>query len=284
MRKRYLPEYITRGSLRKKLNVAQTQNSFWLTRGGVNFLGSRRIELLEKIGELGSISKAARAVKLSYKAAWDAIHEVNTISGGKLVTTATGGKEGGGARLTTRGRNLIRIYRMVESEHEKFLDHMRRNIRDFDTFYHMIRKISMKVSARNQFFGTITSLRKGAVNTELSMRLGDRTHLVAMITNESVEDLGLRKGVEAYALIKANLVIVTSGDREIKTSARNRLCGRIVRITAGQVNSSVEIEFSPGKTVTAMITRESVRKMGLKIGDRACAIFKASSVILGVAG
>lgn len=66
----------------------------------------------------------------------------------------------------------------------------------------------MKTSARNQLRGQITQLKKGAVNAEVVMRLEGGEHITAIITNTSVERLGLKEGGNAYALIKASDVIV----------------------------------------------------------------------------
>lgn len=266
------------------LDVGEAPDSFRLTKGGISFLGKKRIRLLQKIGQLGSITKAAKAADMSYKTAWDAVQIMNRVSEEPLVIATTGGKEGGGTELTEKGRKLIEIFNTLEKEHAQFLKTLNNRIHRFDEFYQLIRRISMKVSARNQFLGVISKIRSGAVSTEVHVRINDSTTIVAMITDGSADELELRVGQEAYALIKANLVILTSPGENFKTSARNRLCGTIVRILKGQVNSEVDIEFAPGSTVTAMITRESARQMGLKLGERACAIFKASSVILGVRG
>ena len=68
----------------------------WISKSEQNFLGKGRIELLEQIHLTGSISAAAKAMKMSYKAAWDAIDAINKLSDAPLVTRATGGKGGGG--------------------------------------------------------------------------------------------------------------------------------------------------------------------------------------------
>ncbi len=66
----------------------------------------------------------------------------------------------------------------------------------------------MKTSARNQFLGTVSAITKGAVNSEVVVKLDDKTEIVAVVTNESVAGLGLQVGKPAYALIKASSVIL----------------------------------------------------------------------------
>ncbi len=139
----------------------------------------------------------------------------------------------------------------------------------------------MKTSARNQFLGTVTSIKLGAVNAEVVMDIGGGQKLAAVITNESVNHLGLKVGTDAYALIKAPWVIVTTSDG-FKTSARNELHGTVVRCQQGAVNGEVIIELAGGKTVVAIVTNESIKSLGLKEGVKAAALIKASHIILAV--
>jgi len=68
---------------------------------------------------------------------------------------------------------------------------------------------SIKFSARNQLAGTVSVLQKGAVNTEVGIKLGGGTTVFAVVTNEAVLELGLKEGVLALALIKASHVILS---------------------------------------------------------------------------
>lgn len=138
----------------------------------------------------------------------------------------------------------------------------------------------MKTSARNQFSGKVKSVKLGAVNAEVIMDIGGDT-LVAVITNESVEHLKLEIGSDVYALVKAPWVIVTTSEG-CKTSARNELHGTVVRCQEGAVNGEVIIELAGGKTVSAIVTNDSIKTLGLKDGVKACALIKASHVILAV--
>ncbi|ABQ27481.1 TOBE domain-containing protein [Geotalea uraniireducens] len=140
----------------------------------------------------------------------------------------------------------------------------------------------MKVSARNVFLGTISSIKKGAVNAEVSLTLKGGTPVTAIITNDSVDGLGLATGKEAYAIIKASSIIIGTDLHDAKVSARNIMCGTIAKIVEGPVSTEVAVEIGAGNTVSAVITHESAKTLGLQQGGHACAIFKASSVILGV--
>ena len=141
----------------------------------------------------------------------------------------------------------------------------------------------MQTSARNQFLGTISAVKKGAVNSEVSLDIGGDEHIYAVITNESLEHLALEVGTDAYALFKAPWVILTRQEN-YKTSARNELRGKVVQINRGAINSEVNVELAGGKIVSAVLTNESVDGLALKIGVPVCALVKASHVIIAVAG
>ena len=66
----------------------------------------------------------------------------------------------------------------------------------------------MKLSARNVIKGKVIKIVKGAVNSEVTIEVAGGTQIVSIITNSSVKSLGLKKGKEAYAVIKASNVMV----------------------------------------------------------------------------
>ena len=138
----------------------------------------------------------------------------------------------------------------------------------------------MQTSARNQFPGTVKSVDKGAVNAEVILDIGG-LELAAIITNHSADHLGLVPGQKAYALVKAPSVILLT-DPAIKTSARNQIWGTVSRCEEGAVNAIVVIASDSGPEVTATVTLDSVHGLGLKSGQRVCALIKASQIILAI--
>jgi len=140
----------------------------------------------------------------------------------------------------------------------------------------------MQASARNQFHGTVTRVERGAVNDEVEIALPGGQAIVAVVTRRSAESLGLAVGAAAVALIKASSVILVTDSAGMRFSARNSLAGRIARLTPGAVNAEVVIELPGGLQVAAIVTKESADRMGLAPGAQVTALFKASSVILGV--
>ena len=254
------------------------------TRAGA-LAGKRWMSLLEHIGSTQSIAAAAKAVGLSYKAAWDAVEAMNNFSDRALVRRYKGGKGGGGTRLTARAKQLVSTYRAVEAENNRFLSLLNARIRSLDQDLRIIGRLTMLTSARNHFSGIVTRVRRGAVNDEVELLLSGGEHLTAIVTHESVRNLGLKAGAETVALIKASWVIVgpASGAR-LRLSARNQLTGTIRRLLPGAVNTEVVIALKGGNSVAAIITNGAAKELRLAEGKRARAIFKASSVILGVTG
>ena len=138
----------------------------------------------------------------------------------------------------------------------------------------------MKISARNQLKGTITNVKEGAVNGVVTIS-GKNNSIKADITMEAINDLGLKEGKEAYAIIKASSVMFAND--EIKgISARTQLRGKITQVTDGAVNGHVTIELDNGDKVKGSITNEAIEQLGLKEGGEAVAIIKATEVMVGV--
>ncbi|WP_041469091.1 TOBE domain-containing protein [Chloroherpeton thalassium] len=246
------------------------------------FLGHDRIALLEKIQELGSISQAAKAVGISYKTAWHLVDMMNNLAEKPLVERTTGGKGGGGTILTEDGQRAISQFHIIAEEHQKFLHNLEDRLGDTHNLYQFLRRISMKISARNVLNGTVSAIIKGAVNSEIILSVGEKTKIVSIITNGAVENLGLKEGMNAYAIIKSSSVIIGTDLEGAKISSRNILCGTIAKVIEGAVNTEVDLKTTDGNVISAIVTHESAKTLGLKEGGQACAFFKASSVILGV--
>lgn len=77
-------------------------------------IGPGKIELLETIARTGSISAAGRALDMSYRRAWDLVSDLGRVFGQPVVSSQTGGKRGGGAKLTPFGEELVAKYREIE--------------------------------------------------------------------------------------------------------------------------------------------------------------------------
>lgn len=262
--------------------MLELDGSIWFRSGTQNWGGKNRIDLLAQIDATGSITAAARAVGMSYKGAWDAIDAMNNLAGEPLVLRAAGGKGGGGTRLTDRARGLIATFRALEAEHRKFMENLTHAGVDASGDLDLMRRFMLKTSARNKLMGTVMEIRAGAVNDEVLLRIAGGQVITATITRESTQELELAPGKEALALVKASSVIVGAPGAGLRLSARNRLPGTITAVRTGAVNSEILIGLEGGATLAAIVTNESAQELGLREGAQAVAVFKASSVILGV--
>src|SRR6185369_11445721 len=189
-------------------DALQFGGSVWFRSGEQSLGGTQRIALLAAIGETGSITGAAKAIGMSYKAAWDAVDAMNNLAGETLVIRSTGGKGGGGTTLTPRALTLIDTFRAVEREHRLFLERAGAAIAGFSDDWQLIGRIGMKTSARNQWYGKVSAIQRGTVNDEVSLALPGGQSVVAVVTHESTETLGLAVGAEAVALVKASSVLL----------------------------------------------------------------------------
>jgi molybdate transport system regulatory protein len=245
---------------------------------GAQEISNRRLKLLQALHQSGSISGAAKAIGMTYKAAWDAVDAINNLAAKPVVIAQHGGAGGGGAVLSAYGLELITAFGKLAALQTELTTLFERH--QIKHLTHDLRSIFMKTSARNSFFGTIQSLTKGAVNTEVVLQIQGQDTLTAIITNSSAENMNLTVGASAFALVKSSFVIVSH--EPVITSARNQLCGTVERVTDGTVNAEIVIKLTGGNLVTAMITEGSTQALDLKAGDRACALIKASHIIVGV--
>ena len=241
----------------------------------------KRIQLLQEIDKVGSISKAAKLVPMSYKSAWDAVDAINNLSPEIIVSKETGGKGGGGATLTPYGKNFLQTYIFLQKEHEKFLSQITK-MTDFDKgVLKSIKRLNMQISARNQIQGTIEFLQKDRINASIGIKLKSGTLLVSMITNEATNALNLSVGDDVVAIFKSTNVLL-SPSSDLKISARNAIDGVIENITKENVNSEVIVNIGDDEKITAVITSDAIDQLDLKNGDSITAIIKSNDVMVGI--
>jgi molybdate transport system regulatory protein len=105
-----------------------------------------------------------------------------------------------------------------------------------------------------------------------------------MVSSDRAITLRLQLGGVAFALISPTSVIVTTDRTDgFRLSARNQLSGSIKQLRTGVENTEVFIALKGADTLLAIVTNESARELELAEGKVVSAIFRASSVILGVA-
>ena len=242
-------------------------------------LSESRIRLLEAIDRVGSLNRAAREVPLSYKAAWDALDQMNQLAPAPLVARSTGGAGGGGTRLTEAARQLIALYRAMESSQQDVLDRLQDVPPDSDTaeLRTLIRRMTMRSSARNQFAAEVLSLSDTGGRVDVCLGLAPGLSLVASITPESARGMGLAPGSPLFALIKAPWVSVSATPPR-RRADRNALPGTVQSLQPGSAHTGVSLALAGGTLLHANMP--SAQAAGLQPGQPAWGLFDTQSVVL----
>ncbi len=243
------------------------------------FADPRRIALLKQIEQTGSISQGAKNAGISYKSAWDAINEMNTLSEQLLVERATGGKGGGGALITRYGQRLIQLYDLLGQIQQKAFNVLSDDdALPLDSLLAAISRFSLQTSARNQWFGTVTARDHQQVQQHVEVLLADgETRLKVALTARSGERLGLDEGKEVLVLLKAPWVNITRDPAQAK-EADNQLPGVISHIDRGDAQCEVLMSLPDGQTLCATLPLAQME--GLEEGAEVTAYFNADRAII----
>ena len=267
--------------MQKKSNSLITPNWVQGELCLVGALDSRMIDLLRAIDQSGSINQAAKQVGLSYKGAWQMIGRANNLAPKALISTTTGGSSGGGTCLTIAGRSLLLLFTRLEQQHRQFLQELNQSLAEDPDMQILLKRLTIKTSATNQFFGTITAIQSGIVNAEAFVKLKGGEQIVAMLAMTDIKLLELDIGSDVLLLINAPEIIVISDPYSSSLSTLNNLSGKVIRIQDGDVDSEVVIQLPSGEWLIAKITQVSAELLELNIDKPVHAVFKSNAVILG---
>ncbi|NWF66331.1 MAG: TOBE domain-containing protein [Campylobacterales bacterium] len=256
-----------------ELKLSTNEKSFYI---------EKFIALIEAIKECGSILKATQMAEISYKNGWDILNIMNNQFSKKIFETETGGKNGGGTKITPFGEKVLSFYKALIKEREFFIDFMSKQLDlDKEELYFIQRRFSMMISARNQLHGKIIDIKEGAVNVETVLELKSGDKIYALITKDAKDEMNLSLNQAGVAIFKASSVLLTH-DENIKISARNKIAGTISKIIEGAVNVEVILDINDEVKIFAIITKEALSELDLKVGQKAIAIIKTSSLMIGV--
>ncbi len=236
----------------------------------------QRIALLGHIAEQGSITRAAKAAGLSYKAAWDAIDELNNLAQKPLVERSVGGKGGGGAKLTAEGERVLRLYQRLQALQAEVL-----GSDEAASDFNLLGRLMLRTSARNQLHGQVIAIDSHGRNDVIRLQLAGGLSLDAQITHDSTQRLELEIGVEVVALIKAGwLELLASGAPA--TPGHNCISGSVEAILAADDGpSEVRIALPNGLVLCALAQPGALKALGATEGDAIQVQFAPSNVLLG---
>jgi len=235
----------------------------------------RRLDILRRIAEVGSISQAARAAGVSYKAAWQAIDTLSNLAGMPLVEKLVGGAGGGGAHLTDAGRSLLNVAQKMQQARLQLLQTQPGGAASPDG-PSALWALGLRTSMRNQLPCTVAAIRKQAGAVRVDLRLADATLLCSRITHESAELLNLRAGLSVLALCKATgVTVATSAEPRADL---NLLLGRVSRATRSKLGGEVALALPSGLQLVGFCAPGAT----LKVGSSAVATLDHASLVLAL--
>jgi len=243
-------------------------------------MADKRIDILRQIGLGGSISQAARAVGVSYKAAWQALDTLTNLAGVALVERVVGGVGGGGARITPAGQQLLAAAGAVQQARCAVLAQLGEDT-GADA---AVARLSVRTSMRNQWPCVVQAMesRGQIVRVHLCGLAGAAAGLgvSSRITRESAELLGLRPGMPVQALCKATAVRVLPPGKGPAASASNQWPGRATRVSRGELGDEVAAQLDAGVQMVGFAAPAS----GLRARARVLLAADESAIVLAVVG
>ena len=246
---------------------------------GKPFLLEKRIELLHAIQEHGSISKAAKAVPMSYKSAWEAVDTMNSLSPEPIVSRETGGKDGGGTTITAYGQQLLANYAVLKEEHNHFLARLS-ELPDIESgSFKTIGRLSMQISARNQIQADVVTVESQNVNAKIHLKLKSGQELVSVITKEAVENLHIEEKQTVVAIFKSSAVVLS--DMRDEKSKENRVEGIVTKIEEDVENAKVQVDIGNHVIIVSVMPVDILEEMELNEGSSVMAMIKANDIMLG---
>jgi len=207
----------------------------------------KRLDILRRIGAVGSISEAARGAGVSYKAAWQALENLSNLAGAPLIDKSVGGSGGGGARLTQAGQQLLDAAERLNAARHAVLTELE-NSQDNALSVQGLAGLGLRTSMRNQLPCKVHSITRSAGSARVQLELPNGAMLTAKITCESVELLGLQKGMAALALCKATAVSISATSKE--RQGINVLDGEISRLSPDGQGGDVTVQLMTGLQLT----------------------------------
>jgi molybdate transport system regulatory protein len=137
-----------------------------------------------------------------------------------------------------------------------------------------------KTSARNAFFGKISTIQKGDIQTKIELVTIGGYRVTTVITNDSLARLGLKTGMLITAEVKAPWVVLQKGEEEPQGSAENAFRGTVARLIKGKITTEYVVQIADGTELCSVVTSDVNRRLDLKVNDPVWAVFTSFAVVL----
>lgn len=248
-----------------------------LANAFANKMTDKRIEVLRKIAETGSISQAARETGISYKAAWQAIDTLTNLTRVSIVEKSVGGTGGGGAKVTPEGLRLLEIASALEQKRQEVLKGFQEE--NAVTNNTSISSLYIRTSMRNYLPCQVSALEMNGQVVRVFLKVHENmAPLVARITRTSTELLALEPGMAVLAMCKAMAVKISGKGELSKRTATNPICGSVTRVTNGDTEDEITMELQPGLQLVGFASSDE----NIKVGQTVHALFDESAVVVAL--
>ena len=237
----------------------------------------KRIDILRRIGEGGSISEAARRAGVSYKAAWQAIETLGNLAGTPMVAKAVGGTGGGGALLTAAGQRVLDAACMLHKARAHVIAMLEPGARAAPGRSGLA-ATALRTSMRNQFPCLVRNLRSAGGVARVGLQLPGGGLLYARLTRESAELLQLKRGMQVLGLCKATAVRVAPSIDP--ADAINLVHGQVIRASRAVSGGEVTVRLEGGLSLVGFPAQGAQ----IRRADVVMASIEESSVVVAVAG
>lgn len=263
----------------------------------------KRLEVLRRVGQTGSISQAAREAGISYKAAWQAIETLSSLSGLPLVERSVGGVGGGGARITPQGTRLLALADALALARAQVLARFGMDGEGGDAVASdghapatSAAGLGLRTSMRNQLPCRVVQVEvlAAGVKVAVSLQTPSGATLVSSVTRESADLLGLVPGLPVLALCKATAVTVQAAEADQRLEAATDAAGQAawqgLCVLRGRVSEAVAAGGDGTQEVSLLLpggglwTGFAGQGEVFRAGDEAQAVFAPSAVVIGLSG
>ncbi|EFK97034.1 N-terminal domain of molybdenum-binding protein [sediment metagenome] len=257
--------------------MIELDGRFWLNVNGKAFLGGGRVELLKKIDEIGSIHSASKAMKMSYKAAWDTLKQMSELSSEPLLEKQIGGKGGGGTILTPYAKEMIATFEKFDKLHREFINRFKEAGDSPEKLQTILNRTFLTTSARNQFLCDVVDIKSNDISSEITLAFKKNTILASTITTKSLKNMGISKSQNIYAIIKANDIKITA---TLNTEEGNVIKGKISYINQNKNGSEIGLQSDDGFMLVALNNNSEVSN--LVAGMEAYGVFGKEHILIGM--
>ncbi len=253
----------------KKGSSYQLLSKLFLTYNQEHFITPERIELLKSIARTGSISAGAKDMGKSYKWAWDSIDQMNSHSSSNLVSKSSGGKGGGGAKITPFAIDLIDYYDDLERIHQSKIESYQ------ERFNQAFEKRSFTKDIASTLHGRVSKIECNEDVCEVAIEYGDTT-----LKAKCKKAMNLFQGDAISFMVESNQIIIAK--QEVEISAQNLLVGDITEIVEDGKKVYLTLRLSTQEELKVLITADSLVQLDLQLNQTCFAYFKTYNItILG---